>query len=296
MNRPCHIPPVGKSMDHAINRISTRVPPLHSVPLAPMDTVPMSTDSGTAGRVVRTALIIFPFGLILLGAGSFIFYFNHKEQTTQRAIKYAAGLRKDLNEADLTRYEQIFDDALAKPAPERLRTLSSFLESTLGPENMGYTIRVAMDKLNHEAIPLAYDVEVTGASKPRDLVLVLTGYLPETTTLDNHALARPNAVFLSIAHSLSSQAKTRSIRFIASQNMAAVKAYYDQLITNQERISHIVLLGAMAEATDAVLTESMHLQGRGVVFLRPQIAAGSGSLLPSAQALLKQVTDLAEKL
>ncbi len=262
-----------------------------------MKAVPMSTDSGTAGRVVRAALTIFPLGLVLLGAGSFVFYFNHKEKTEQRAIKYAAGLRKDLNEADLKRYEQVFNDALNGPVAERKKTLTSFLESTMGPENMGYGVRLLQDKSDRNADPLALDVEVTGSRKPRDLVVVVLGFLPSLTTMDNSKVSRPSAAFLNIAHSLAGQAKARSIRFVALQNMSALKPYYEEDISAQERISHVLLLGAAAEADDATITAAMHLEGRGVVILRPSVASGdTQSLLGSASAILKQVTELAERL
>ena len=258
----------------------------------------MTTESGTAGRVVRTALIIFPLGLVLLGAGSFIFYFNHREQTEQRAIKYAAGLRKELNEADLKRYQDIFLDVLAKPADERNKTLATFLESTLGPENMGYSARSVMKKTEPDAPAVAIDAEVTGARKPRDLVLVVTSFLPDLTTIDNASVARPAAVFLNLAHSLTGDAKARTIRFVTVQNLEALKVYYDQDISAEERISHVLLLGPLAGTTDAQVTEALHLQGRGAVVLRPAIASGgdAASLMPSAQALRKQVIELAERL
>lgn len=258
----------------------------------------MSTESGTAGRVVRIALIIFPLGLVLLGAGSFIFFFNHREQAERRAIKYAAGLRKELNEADLKRYQDIFMDVLGKPAAERNKTLAAFLESTLGPENMGYGARVVVKKTEPEAPAVAIDAEDTGARKPRDLVLVVMSYLPDLTTVDNSAVARPAAVFLNLAHSLAGDAKQRSIRFVAVQNLEALKVYYDQDITAEERITHVFLLGPLAGAMDAQVTEALHLQGRGAVFLRPAIANGAdtASLLKSAEALKKQVVELAERL
>lgn len=255
----------------------------------------MSPTSGSAGRVIRAALVLFPLGLILLGAGSFIFYFNKREQTTQRAIKYAAGLRKELNAADLKHYEEVFTGALAGPANERSRTLATYLESTLGPENMGYTVRTVLDKNNREAPALAMDVEVTGSSKPRDLVMVLLSFLPELTTADNTQVARPAAVFLNLAHSLTGLAKVRSIRFVAVQNVAAVRPYYEQGVDAQERISHVILLGPAATAGDAEVTAALHLEGRGVVLLRPAMGKGE-ELLLQATKLQKEVVELAGRL
>ncbi|MDB6139451.1 MAG: hypothetical protein JWO94_2523 [Verrucomicrobiaceae bacterium] len=257
----------------------------------------MSTPSGSAGRMIRAALTIFPLGLILLGAGSFLFFFNHREKAEERAIKYAAGLRRELNEADLKRYEEVFSQALSRPAPERVRTLATFIESTMGPENMGYTVRQMVSKTDHDAPPLALDVEVTGSKKPRDLVVVIMTFLPGLTTMDELAVARPAAVFLNVAHSLTGLAKSRSIRFVALQNMASLNAYDAEDISPQERISHVLLLGPAAESTDAEIASALHLEGRGVVLLRPAIAPGDiASLLKSAAALQAQVTELAGRL
>ena len=257
----------------------------------------MSSAPGSAGRIIRAAIIIFPLGLVLLGAGSFIFFFNHRKQTEQRAIKYAAGLRRELNEADLKHYEEVFDTALAGSVDARARTLATYLESTLGPENMGYTVRRVLDKSDHEAPALALDVEVTGASRPRDLVVVLMSFLPELTTTDNGQVARPAAAFLNVAHSLTSLARVRSLRFVAVQHLAAVRPYYEQDVDSQERISHVVLLGPVAAASDAEVNAALHLEGRGAVLLRPAIATGdAAALLQSAKALQAQVTGLADRL
>ena len=258
----------------------------------------MSTESGTAGRVVRAALIIFPLGLILLGAGSFVFYFNNRKQTEQRAIKYAAGLRRELSETDLQHYQNVFAEVLAKPAVERVKTLATFVESTLGPENMGYSLRTIVNKEDRDAPALALDAEVTGARKPRDLVVVVMSFLPDLTTTDNLQVARPAAAFLNIAHSMTGLAKARTVRFVAVQNVDALKAYYEQGIGGQDRISHLLLLGLLARVSDEAVSRALHLEGRGVVLLRPAVAPGndSASLLKSAAAIEKQVTDLAERL
>ncbi len=257
----------------------------------------MTTASNSTGRVIRMALTLFPLGLILLGAGSFVFYFNKREQTAQRAIKYAAGLRKELNEADLRRYQEVFASTLSGPAGERARTLTTFMESTLGPENMGYTVRTVLSKTDHDAPPMALDVEVTGAKKPRDLVVVLDSFLPELTTTDQAMVGRSAAVFLNVAHSLTGLAKVRSIRFVAAQNVAAIGPYYEQGVDAQERISHVLLLGPAAAASDGEINTALHLEGRGVVLLRPDIAPGEGgSLLKAATALQQQVLELAERL
>lgn len=254
---------------------------------------PQPPSSPTVGRVIRIALIVLPFGTVLLGMLSFVFFFNKKEQTVQRSIKYASGLRKDLNEADLKRYAQVTSDALAQPPAERARTLTTFLDSTLGPENMGYQVRQVTDHVHPTAPPLALDVELTGTKRPRDLVVVLCGFLPaESITGLDLETPRSVAAFLGIAHAATGLPKVRSLRFTAVQNLAALKPYYDEGIQVGERITHLILLGSIAQNSDAEVLVQLHLEDRGVTPLRPDL---KGDPLVSAQALLKQAGDLADR-
>ncbi len=125
----------------------------------------MNDSPPNVGRVIRTALIVLPFGTILLGALSFVFYFNKQEKVLQRSIKYASGLRKDLNEADLKHYKSIVTETANKTEPERSKSLAAFIESTLGPENMGYEVRKLADPANPHGATLALDVELTGTNQ-----------------------------------------------------------------------------------------------------------------------------------
>ena len=255
---------------------------------------PQTPKPATVGRVIRAALIILPFGTVILGMMSFVLFFNKKEQTVQRSIKYAAGLRKDLNEADLKHYAQIVSDALSLPPAERTRTLATFLESTLGPENMGYQVRSMTDRGNPQAPPLALDVELTGSKRPRDLVVVVCTFLPaDSITGLDLSTPRNVAAFLGLAHASTGLPKLRSLRFAALQNVAALKTYYDDGIQAGERITHLVLLGPIANASDAEVLVPLHLEGRGVILLRPEL---KGETLPAAQLLFKTVTDLADRL
>lgn len=246
----------------------------------------MSDSPPTIGRVIRTALIVLPFGTILLGALSFVFYFNKQEKTLQRSIKYASGLRKDLNEADLKHYESIVTETMLKPEPERAKALAAFIESTLGPENMGYEVRTLADPANSQGAALALDVELTGTKRPNDVVLVLTNYLGMDA-------ARATACLLGCAHSLTGSPLIRSVRFTSLQNIGALKNYQISAVSAQDRITHVLLLGNAAQAADTDVTLPLHLERRGAVILRPDL---KGDPLPAAQALLKQISDLADRL
>ncbi|MFZ4594135.1 MAG: hypothetical protein ACOYOF_07755 [Verrucomicrobiaceae bacterium] len=251
----------------------------------------MSEKPANYRRVIFWALFVLPFGTIALGALSFVFYFNKQEQALQRSIRYAAGLRRDLNEADLKHQEQVMLEALAKAEPDRSKALAAFLESTLGPENMGYTVREVTDRSGLDKPALALEVEATGGKKAQDVVLVLGGWLPGLATLDNSTIAKPMAAFLGLAHSFAGESKVRSLRFVAVQDLKALKAYYLEGVGFRDRIQQLVLLGGAEAMSDADVLAALHLESRGTVLLRPK--AGS---LAEAEALRKQVSDLAERL
>jgi len=251
----------------------------------------MSEKPANYRRVIFWALFVLPFGTIALGALSFVFYFNKQEQAMQRSIRYAAGLRRDLNEADLKHQEQVMLEALAKAEPDRSKALAAFLESTLGPENMGYSVRVVTDRSGLDKPALALEVEATGGKKAQDVVLVLGGWLPGLATLDNSTIAKPMATFLGLAHSFAGESKVRSLRFVAVQDLKALKAYYLEGVGVRDRIQQLVLLGGAAAMSDADVLAALHLENRGTVLLRPKARS-----LAEAEALRKQVSDLAERL
>jgi hypothetical protein len=251
----------------------------------------MSEKPANYRRVIFWALFVLPFGTIALGALSFVFYFNKQEQALQRSIRYAAGLRRDLNEADLKHQEQVMLEALAKAEPDRSKALAAFLESTLGPENMGYSVRVVTDRSGLDKPALALEVEATGGKKAQDVVLVLGGWLPGLATLDNSTIAKPMATFLGLAHSFAGESKVRSLRFVAVQDLKALKAYYLEGVGFRDRIQQLVLLGGAGAMSDADVLAALHLENRGTVLLRPKARS-----LAEAEALRKQVSDLAERL
>lgn len=246
----------------------------------------MSHSPPTVGRIIRTALIVLPFGTIVLGALSFVFYFNKQEKVLQRSIKYASGLRKDLNDADLKHYESIVTETMLKPESERAKALAAFIESTLGPENMGYEVRTLADPANPQGAALALDIELTGTKRPNDVVLVLSDY-------QSADAARATACLLGCAHSLTGTPLIRSVRFTSLQNVSALKHYQTFAVSPQDRITHVVLLGHAACASDEDIAGPLHLQQRGTVIVRPDL---KGGLLPAAQALLKQLNELADRL
>jgi hypothetical protein len=143
-----------------------------------------------------------------------------------------------------------------------------------------------IERSDPQAAALALDVELTGSKRAYDVVLVLADYLSADQ-------GRAIAALLGTAHAMTGTPKLRTVRFAAIQNIAALKAYQTDAVSAQDRITHVVLLGGAAAAADGDISGPLHLQGRGAVILRPDL---KGDPLPAAQRLLKQVSDLADRL
>lgn len=247
-----------------------------------MDSQPGST------RWIRWALVVFPTGLIVLGVISMIWHLSKKQETAERSIRYAAGLARGINAADLARLEKILSET-SDP-----KTVASFVESTLGPENMGYTVRRVQGKSDAAERIVAFDVELTGQKKPRDVVLVISHHLPFADSAPSATgAARASALMMSVAHAVTGSPALRSIRFVSVESPAALLSYYEAALGAGERISHVVVLGQLAAMTDDALFQPLHLNETGAVIVRPALDADA---VAAAKALRSQVMELADRL
>jgi hypothetical protein len=223
---------------------------------------------------VKVVLVVFPTGLIVTGVASMYWYLSNREATQARSIRYASGLAREINAADLKRYDDILHTTTDQKA------VVSFLESSMGPENMGYTVRKVPGEGEQADRVVALDVELTGRKRARDLVLVVAD--PESA-----------AVVMSTAHAMTGEPQNRSIRFVSAENVSALRRYYMEAVALDERISHLLLLGKLAQSTDEAVLEALHLTQMGTVVERPATAAAT---VENAQALRARLLELAGRL
>ena len=256
---------------------------------------PMSAPAApSTPKFFKILLVAFPLGLIVLGAASFLLYFGKQQQAEERSSRYAAGLRRELNEADLARYRGIIETALA--GAQRGPVISAFIESTLGPENMGYEVRVLPYYSKAEALPglaagsgetrKTLDAEVTGQKRRKELVLIATDYLPPLAAIP---ALRPSGVpaLLSIAHACTGLVGARTLRFVAVPDVLGLAAWASDCRVRGDRLTHVALLGGLAALSDAEIHAAMGTGNEGIVLLRPRY-----DTLEAAQALKQQALDL----
>jgi hypothetical protein len=233
---------------------------------------------------MKVMLVGFPTGLILFSIIAVFIYFQLEEKKTARSIKYAAGLRMELTEATLMRHLGVLETAQADALKGKL-TASSYVGSTLGPENMGYQTRILRDS-EDPGVPInSIDVELTGNKRPRDVVLVLSDYTDPVAV--SHLLA--------IAHDITGEAPHRTLRIALVKDASALADYYDKCVAVDERITQVLLLGALAQQKDADLQQTFHLM-TGVPVLRPELGLAMRTPLQSAKELRQQLLDHAQRL
>lgn len=164
------------------------------------------------GGIVRAFLIVLPLGLAFMVPLSLWIYYQKKHQPEPAASQYAAMLRRELNADDFARYVRILtqdigERTLAKP--DNLDAAASFIESTMGYDNMGYAVqRQAFEAHGKPVVNLL--AELTGKSKPDEVVLVLADY--------DAADATGIAAMMCVAHALTGSGHARTIRFAAVVN------------------------------------------------------------------------------
>lgn len=247
---------------------------------------------GSQGKWLRFALVAFPVGLVLLGGASFWFYFDNKAKKEKHTYRHALALRRDVNTADLSRYLGIFGDAAKLSVDERRQTIASFVQSTLGSENMGYDLKkdVAMDRGVER---VSFQASLDGARRPSDVVLVFAGY-GNLQAADDSALG----VLFSIAQAMTGTPRVRTIRFaVLDASSGSIQAVFErmqhEMRKDGDRIVHLVALGQSARAG---ADEWSRTPGSAPVTTQQISSTNAEALKGEADAALKVVTDVADRL
>ncbi|CAN5242913.1 hypothetical protein BH23VER1_BH23VER1_12370 [soil metagenome] len=179
-----------------------------------------------------------PLGLIVLGAIAMWLYFNDGSDVVEPSAEMGAILRREISAAEIDRYSDIFSDVLGPRSPDdpaALRRTANYLESTLGPRNLGYA--VFRSAPGEEDTVVAYQ---RGGDRPREVVIVAAPYSAEPHHLGERSAAL--ALLMTVAGAKTGTFVDRSIAFVLTP--AAV--------VNRDSAQRAAL-------------EAMHLAGTGVV-------------------------------
>ena len=213
------------------------------------ESVPVSSIT-TSGRVVRAALIIFPFGTIILGIASFGFWWVKRVQVEERSYSYASALRRDMTLTALERYTSIFQEVLQLPMTESLASVASFVESSMSSDNMGYEPR--RDRFFSGSQQVSnVDAEMAGSQRLREIRLILVVYGDRA-----RAQAESQALggMMSLAHAMAGSRAEDTLRFAAvpmgvkdPSGRTALERFAFGMSNRGERLMKVTLLGGAGE-------------------------------------------------
>lgn len=174
---------------------------------------PAETDPAPrANPLVRWFVVGLPLGLLIMGALSFVIYFNKrhaKEAALKAPSQYAAMLRRDLNLDDYRRYIRIFENEIGPRTtekPENIAAAKSFIESTLGFGNMGYQV-LRREIGERDARSEYIEVELKGQDSSGVVHLVTARY--------DGTKSRDMAALICLAGAFTGTVHRQSIRFVA---------------------------------------------------------------------------------
>jgi hypothetical protein len=170
-----------------------------------------------ANSVVRFLLTAFPLGLVIMGALSFVIFFSKRNALLEpKASKYADMMQRDINAADLQRYAKILSTDIGERTPaqkDNLDTAASFMESTMGFDNMGYRVKRS-EYLEEGNTITDLTADLVGKANPESVVLVIASYAGGK---DDSASAP--AALMSLAHQFTGTSHKRTLRFVAQGSL-----------------------------------------------------------------------------
>ncbi|MCB1228220.1 MAG: hypothetical protein KDK99_20610 [Verrucomicrobiales bacterium] len=206
------------------------------------------------GRWIRRALVIFPAGLVLLGAASFLVWQWKKDRADDRNLRYAAALRLEPTVEAWQKYRSVLDEVTAgQDLAGRLAATASYLASSMGEESMGYAVTRVDSNLPERASVI--QVELTGRRRTRELVelVVLYGAAePERAAAENRALAS----VLVLARWLTGEKVDRTVRIsllpLCSMSETAQSLHLEEIGSKDAMADHRRLfLDVFAAGPDA---------------------------------------------
>ena len=181
-------------------------------------------------NVIAVCLVGLPVGLLLLGVGSMIYTEllaktpagHAQEEAREKNAKYASLLREQVNVDSLKRNVTL----LSKDIGERnlghqdaLESAALLLESSMGPSNMGYPIKLHPYEVNGvEVRNVEAELLGTASSRRDEIVIVGAHYDSAADTPGADDNASGVAALLAMANAFVATENERTIRFVGFVN------------------------------------------------------------------------------
>jgi hypothetical protein len=202
-----------------------------------------------------------------------VIYFQKRNAAKEiQPSRYSSMMRRDLNLEEYERYLKVLGKDIGPRTPDQpgnIEAAQSFIQSTLGYDNMGYDVvrRVLGDAV-------AFEASLPAKDTPGNLVLVCARY--------DGIHAESIATLFVLAHALTGSSHRNNIRFLAFEGSDRIP-YSDW--NPKEKFDHMTTLSVGIPGVDPA-----HFGGEAVSLSAP--AADD----PSALDVLKQDQETIERI
>jgi hypothetical protein len=214
-------------------------------------------------RLFKNLLLGLPIGIFLLGGGSLLFHVKGQGKKTSEEERDAGANRRDVNEKDLRLFVKRLSADIGPRHmgnPDSIRKTLSFLEGTLGQNNIGFkkVERLAFPVGEKEGINL--QVSLTGSRNPQDILVIGAHYDTVAQTPGANDNGSGCAALLGIAQAMVGTKTERTVRFVFFGNeeppyfqtdQMGSYAYARKSKASGENIVGMISLETMGYYTDA---------------------------------------------
>lgn len=168
-------------------------------------------------------LVVLPLGFVVLGAISLAIFFLKADGDAVNERKNAenAGIfRKGISRADLESYIEMLASTIGERNVanyDNLQRAATWLESALGPNNMGYQVERQTYQVGGKDCH-NIEVQITGRGKPDEIVIVAAHYDSASGTPGADDNASGVAALVCLANAFVGTTPERTLRFVGFTN------------------------------------------------------------------------------
>jgi len=174
----------------------------------------------TQKHFIRASLTAVPLGLVALTIAAFVFFFSKDTAELKSTHAISSMFRREISEQDLRDSVAMLATTIGpRPAGEErsLRMAATWIESSLGPSNMGYKV----EKQVYEADGQEFRnliAELPGGERALEIVVVGAHYdsVPDSPAANDNGTGV--AALLAIANAFVGTKHARTLRFVAFVN------------------------------------------------------------------------------
>ena len=212
-------------------------------------------------KLIRACLLGLPIGLVLLTAGSMAVHFTRAPEEGPPQI--LRDLADDISTGELKDYVRNLSQVIGPrhlKAPATMERTANYIESTLGPRNIGYVIHRQEFDVG-TAICRNVWVQIPGGKRAEEVVIVAAHYDSVIGSPGANNNATGIATLFALAQNFVDEIPKRTLRFVAFANglgpieskASGPRAYAKAMSKRGDRVAAILCLDGLGAYTDQAI-------------------------------------------